>query len=204
MITGLLALAAWMQAHGSAPRGVITNDDYPPGALNRGEQGTVDFQVVVNPQGSVDSCAVLMSSGSKDLDDATCQIVMTRARFSPAEDDHGKPVYGIYRHSITWRLGNNVQPPRQTPPDVELTIKGAPAGVRLPLDVSVDYFVTASGAVSDCKLSTDSKPAPKELVDLACQSMTQSPIEIVRNRAGQPVDARDSATVRFSPDPRAR
>src|SRR5438132_14337354 len=102
-----IALAAQLAAPNTAPpaqqQGLISYEEYPQAALDRGEQGAVYFQVVINPEGRVDRCTVLGSSGYHDLDDATSRLVTLRARFSPAQDDDRKPTYGTYRSGINWR-----------------------------------------------------------------------------------------------------
>src|ERR1051325_7755637 len=92
MITSVALLAAAF----SAPppqhlRPLISIDDYPSAALQRGEQGAAYFQVVITPEGGVDSCTILLSTGYKDVDDRTCEIITKRARFSPAKDQDDRP-----------------------------------------------------------------------------------------------------------------
>jgi TonB family protein len=205
MLTVLMFLAS---AAAVAPppkhlQGLVAASDYPPGALDRNEQGAVYFQVIVNPEGRVDNCTILLSSGYNDLDYVTCQLVTKRARFSPAEDEHGKPIYATYRQIINWRISNRpfgadgALPP-SVPPDLDLTINHAPPGVRLPLRITLSYFVKTTGTVSHCQTSDTSMPAPEVLVGLACNAVMQSPIDVIRNRDNVPVDASETATVRFS------
>lgn len=190
--------------------GVVSADDYPKAALDRGELGPVYIQFLINPDGRVDSCTVLLSSGYKDLDDATCQLVTTRARFSPAQNESGKAIYGTYRQVINWRIG--IFPPSGPPsapipgPDFDLTINQAPEGVKLPLRFQVQYLVEPTGTRSHCEYSTDAKPAPQVrpppvIVNLACDAVMRSPIQLVRNHKNEPVEASDAATVRFSVKP---
>src|SRR5438105_11963691 len=73
--------------------GLMSVDDYPPAAMARGEQGSVYVRMLVSPEGRVDTCTILLSSGSRDLDDATCRIVTARARFAPAQGADGHPIY---------------------------------------------------------------------------------------------------------------
>jgi TonB family protein len=205
MLTALMFLVS--AAPGAPPpqhlQGLFASSDYPPGALDRNEQGAVYFEVVVNPEGRVDKCTILLSSGYNDLDYVTCHLATERARFAPAEDEHSKPIYGTYRETIDWRISNR---PLQTngilvpsvPPDFDLTINKAPPGVRLPLQFTLSYFVKATGTVSDCKTSTISMPVPQALVDLACNAVMQSPVEAIRNRDDVPVDASETALIRFS------
>ena len=67
----------------------VTDNDYPSGALRRGEQGVTGFSLTIGPDGRVRDCVVTRSSGSAELDRATCAKVSARARFSPAKDGSG-------------------------------------------------------------------------------------------------------------------
>jgi TonB family protein len=84
--------------------GLFTAEDYPPEALDRGEQGTVNVRVAVNTSGRVSACTVLQSSGSQTLDRATCKIIAARARFRPAQDTVGKAIESSATQKIVWRI----------------------------------------------------------------------------------------------------
>jgi protein TonB len=47
---------------------------------------------------------VSSSSGSRSLDNATCRILRSRARFTPAKGSNGQPMADTYSQRITWRL----------------------------------------------------------------------------------------------------
>jgi protein TonB len=79
-----------------------TTSDYPASSLRLGEQGTVRFELAISPDGRVSDCRVLASSGSAELDAATCKRVSQRARFEPATDGSGARVSGSYTGSIRW------------------------------------------------------------------------------------------------------
>jgi TonB family protein len=209
MITVFALLAAPLSA--PPPQqlpGLVSVEDYPPTALDRGEQGPVYVQVLINPDGRVDSCTVLLSSGYNDLDDATCRLVTARVRFSPAQNESGKAIYGTYRQVINWRIANRGLPigpglPPEIPPDLDLTISQAPPGVKLPMRFAVRFLIKADGTASRCDFSNDwvSRPQvlpPKVLVDLACQAVMQSAVRPVRNHENEPIEVSDGATVRFS------
>jgi protein TonB len=84
------------------PGSWVSTEDYPSASLRRGEQGTVRFEVAVAADGRVSDCRVTASSGSADLDAATCRYVSHRARFEPATDGTGARVAGTYMGSIRW------------------------------------------------------------------------------------------------------
>lgn len=178
------------------PVGLITANDYPPSAIARNEQGSVLFKIVVRPDGVPDTCTILLSSGYKDLDDRTCNIVLERARFAPAIGLDNKAVYAVYRQVLSWALGRPLPPVDSS--DLELMVNQAPRGVSLPHEVQIAFFHGADGRFGRCSAVSGPKNPPAELVDLACKSMSQSPGDPVRNSAGHAVDAIDMASVRFS------
>jgi protein TonB len=85
-------------------QGLIRSDDYPPSALDREEQGTLSVSLSVGANGRVSGCSVASSSGSKTLDQATCRILTSRAKFTPARDSSGNPTTGTVSQRITWRI----------------------------------------------------------------------------------------------------
>jgi protein TonB len=52
----------------------------------------------------VKGCEVTASSGSSDLDAATCANVAKRARFNPATDESGARVAGSYSSAVRWEI----------------------------------------------------------------------------------------------------
>ena len=93
-------------AKGAVPKGSpanwATTNDYPTRALREERAGTTSFRVAVSADGRVSSCSVTSSSGSPDLDEATCSNVTRRARFTPATDGDGNPTTGSYSGRIRW------------------------------------------------------------------------------------------------------
>ena len=85
-------------------QGLFSGDDYPSSALDNEEQGTVGVRLAIGPNGRVTGCDVTASSGSRTLDSATCRILRSRARFTPATDSTGNPTTGSFSQRITWRL----------------------------------------------------------------------------------------------------
>ncbi len=58
------------------------------------------------PDGARSDCSVISSSGSKDLDEATCSILRNRARYKPALDTDGKPTPSFVIQNIVWETSN--------------------------------------------------------------------------------------------------
>lgn len=95
-----------VQPKAASPKGNpgnwATTNDYPTRALREEREGTTSFRVSVGPDGRVTGCTVTSSSGSPDLDDATCSNVTRRARFNPATDGEGNPTTGSYSSRVRW------------------------------------------------------------------------------------------------------
>lgn len=83
---------------------LFSTDDYPMEAIRNEEQGTVAFRLTINRRGNVTDCVVTSSSGSEALDDATCDILESRARYEPARNSEGKRIPGEDTGRIRWEL----------------------------------------------------------------------------------------------------
>ncbi|MEA3050626.1 MAG: periplasmic protein TonB [Sphingomonadales bacterium] len=83
---------------------LFSDEDYPASAQRNGESGTTGFRLEVGSNGRVTGCQVTSSSGSAALDAATCRLLTSRARFTPAHDSSGQPTSDTYGGRITWRL----------------------------------------------------------------------------------------------------
>ena len=84
--------------------GLFSSEDYPNSSLSANEQGTTAVQLTIGTDGRVSGCNITSSSGSSALDNATCNILRRRARFSPAMDSNGAPTTDTYSQRITWRV----------------------------------------------------------------------------------------------------
>jgi hypothetical protein len=85
-------------------RAIFDADDYPSEALYAGEQGKSQYQLLVSETGSVVGCYLLQRSGIPSLDAMGCQVIMERAKFTPALRG-GKPVRSVVTTpEINWKL----------------------------------------------------------------------------------------------------
>ncbi|HEY7809450.1 MAG TPA: energy transducer TonB [Allosphingosinicella sp.] len=82
----------------------VSDADYPASAVRSEEQGTTRFRLSIGPDGRVKECSVTGSSGSSSLDAATCRIMKSRARFTPARDSTGNATGDQVASSIRWVL----------------------------------------------------------------------------------------------------
>jgi TonB family protein len=83
---------------------LLGEDDYPVTAMRYGQQGKVVAALVVSESGEPTSCRVKQSSGFPVLDEATCRLLLARARFVPARDSRGKAVQSAVLQPINWVL----------------------------------------------------------------------------------------------------
>jgi TonB family protein len=95
--------------------GSIGHDDYPPGALRRGDQGAVSVEFTAAANGRVEDVKVVRSSGSADLDEATCRIIERRFRYAPARDARGEPVPQKVAQTVRWQLDEEDGPAPEPP-----------------------------------------------------------------------------------------
>ena len=81
------------------------DDDYPIEALERRDIGDTIARMEVDSTGKVRGCAVVVSSGSKPLDDVTCSTALKRGKFDPAIGPDGQPVAAQRVVRVVFRIG---------------------------------------------------------------------------------------------------
>ena len=74
--------------------------EYPKASLANNEQGTVHYRVKIDRRGVPRQCEVTQSSGYERLDLATCDLLMSRARFSRTQGRRS-----VYDGKVIWRIG---------------------------------------------------------------------------------------------------
>lgn len=157
----------------SNPARWVGTVDYPTKALREEREGTTAFKVTVGPQGRVTACAIMASSGSSDLDEATCRLVTQRAVFHPALDRKGKPTTGAYQNRVRWAL----------PKPVEVK----------PGHRKMVHFVETDGSASGCEEWVDGKPADPQSSRSPCKANAKFKPFLDVN--GQPVRKRVTITI---------
>lgn len=78
--------------------------EYPAYLLRESAQGSVGVRVAVSPEGRATFCEVLEFVGPAGFNDAACLSMVRHARFSPARDRAGQPVWGTFVTRITYRI----------------------------------------------------------------------------------------------------
>ena len=82
----------------------VTDSDYRSRWIREGLHGTAKFRLEIAANGKVSDCAITRSTGHAELDQATCDLIAKRARFTPATDGSGAATGGFYTSSIRWEL----------------------------------------------------------------------------------------------------
>ncbi|WP_082697536.1 energy transducer TonB [Novosphingobium fuchskuhlense] len=85
-----------------APGNWLTSVDYPKGALAKGANAIVRFRLMVGADGMPSQCFVQQATMSPDFIKLTCDLLMKRARFSPALDAFSKPIASFYTNAVRW------------------------------------------------------------------------------------------------------
>ena len=86
-------------------KGRIGGRDYPEGLREAGIGGTVYVRFVVAVSGRVERCEITRSSGSHELDETTCKLIIERFRYKPTRDRFGKLVPDIVVGEQVWVAG---------------------------------------------------------------------------------------------------
>lgn len=189
-------------------------DDYPAAALRGNHQGTVGFRLVIAPTGRVSDCGITASSGSVPLDQATCRILRSRARYTPARDAYGNPTSATDSGRVTWLLPGW---PRSIPiPAVNARLRGGYESLVAARDypaaalrggasgeTHVRVVVGPNGRVIACDI--DDSSGSVALDAAACRIIrARARFTPARSAAGAAVCGVDFGPVRWQPPPPGR
>ncbi|MGC5797757.1 energy transducer TonB [Sphingomonas sp. NFX23] len=138
------------------PASWISYEDYPTSTIKAGEHGTVGYRISVREDGSVLSCIVMSSSGVPALDQQTCTSLTHRARFTPANDQAGRPRAGEYDGKVVWTVP-------------QAATEGTPT---ISMRVMFTTVLDADGGLARCGLVMQSRenPPPTQV----CRSMRET------------------------------
>lgn len=89
---------------------LFKSGDYPEVSIRAGTSGTVVVRFTVNTMGRVSDCTVVGPSGDAALDQKTCSIFETRARFSPGIGQDGAPKPVKLVQTVHWALAEMLHP----------------------------------------------------------------------------------------------
>lgn len=86
------------------PGNWVTTEDYPSRALREEREGVTAIAFDIGADGKTSNCRVTSSSGSPELDDATCRNFVRRARYKPAQNDAGQPMASTGSQRVRWQM----------------------------------------------------------------------------------------------------
>ena len=86
----------------TSPGQWLKPEDYPAGPLFMGAGAIVRFRLMVGTDGVPSQCFIQLATKSPEFTKLTCDLLMKRARFTPALDREGKPVASYYTNSVRW------------------------------------------------------------------------------------------------------
>lgn len=81
---------------------LFSYQDYPTAALSRQVSGRTTARLVIGSNGRIADCAILVSAGDATLDQRTCALLSSRARFEPALGPDGKPAEATLIARVAW------------------------------------------------------------------------------------------------------
>lgn len=80
----------------------LTSADYPLEALQDRASAIIHFRVMIDTTGMPSECHIQQATQSPELIARTCNLLMQRARFTPAIGADGKPVPSFYVSCVRW------------------------------------------------------------------------------------------------------
>ena len=82
--------------------GKIKNGDYPKAVREAHISGTTVTEVAVGANGRPAGCRITRTSGSRELDAVTCQLIMQRFKFRPARNAAGQAIAAQIEYEQEW------------------------------------------------------------------------------------------------------
>lgn len=90
---------------------IFASANYPFWANQSGDQGSVRFRVSIDATGRMTGCAIIEPSPHETLNQPTCDLIMAKARFTPATDRRGRGMATTYTRQVRWTM----DPPLPSP-----------------------------------------------------------------------------------------
>lgn len=158
----------------------VSSSDYPPAALRSQLEGVSKIILTIDPNGIVENCRISVSSGSSELDAATCRLITERARFDPARNNRGKPVTGSWAKSVRWQI------PRDGDEEQQLQ-----SGMTIH-----SFLVLVDGIMSDCRVEASEGASAKRAAVGPTSCKNQRMLKPFTDANGQPVSKRVRVTMK--------
>jgi hypothetical protein len=175
----------------------IVSKDHPKTTLLVSERGGVAYTIDVSPDGGLLRCEPLEKTG---LDRKICEILMKNARFLPARDDQGNPIFGVYDGFANFALPGKDR--RQDRSKLTVAVSQLPEGIASPAFAKVAFLVDGAGRISHCTSTVGERRRFMQTVEAlgpaACNKVVNDyrPVP-ARNGAGEAVLSVQTVMVRF-------
>lgn len=88
----------------ASPANWLRSSDYPVDMLSQNQPALVQVRLIVDTNGAPKTCYIQATTRPKAFDEAVCNGLMRRARFTPALDAEGKPMESYWRKSVRFVL----------------------------------------------------------------------------------------------------
>ena len=82
--------------------GKIKNSDYPKALREANISGTTQTEIAVGVNGRATACRIIRTSGSRELDSTTCQLILQRFKFKPARNAAGEAIASRIEYDQEW------------------------------------------------------------------------------------------------------
>jgi TonB family protein len=124
---------------------------YPARARKAGEQGLVGFSIRIDKSGQPTNCEVTHTSGYRQLDDETCQLVLIHAKFKPVKDAQGNKINFVTEGVVNWQIPGAEGPSTPAIP-AAVTAENAPEKMICKSNVKIG---TLAGSERTCMSKRD-------------------------------------------------
>ena len=156
------------------------------------------FDLALDDAGRAAGCAVVVPSGSDEVDAAVCTALVRRARFKPAKDRSGSPLPSVFRGRVAWQP--NAGGPNRWLEDADLVVSTPIISKEIKKLAEVVLVTDPSGGVEDCVVAQS--VGNEALERLACSAAKKPAVSpAVSDAQGRPVRGIRAFYVGFRPGP---
>ncbi|WP_034160718.1 energy transducer TonB family protein [Sphingomonas sp. ERG5] len=155
--------------------------------------GVTAVDILVDPAGRPSSCNVITQMKVTPLGNWVCGQLLRNGRFYPANDQSGRPIYGVFTFWFRQNLYDTLAsiPDRST---FWVPVNALPAGVGNPR-AEVRYLVGVEGKTEGCEVSATSKSAV--LDKHACDATRAMDFFPIADKRGVPLRTVRTRTIGF-------
>lgn len=183
VLAAQLSAPVAIDAHLSDVRGLFSYEDVPDYLVRAGEVSrTVYTRTTVRDDGSLENCAIEVSSGDTKLDAYTCALIARRAKLHPVKWIDGTPAFSVLRFPISWTVTDSIPSDedrlKAIVPDIQMSVNRLPDGAPKILGITLEVRADEKGQIVSCgelpvSKNNRSRRFP-QLVPMVCEQATKS------------------------------